>query len=198
MTYSCQVCYGIMSMDIVPAPLSVSKANKLQRKVCAFPGEERINMKFKNPMLVVEDLEKAAAFYKDVLGLQVILDFGSNITLTGGISMQSKESWEEFIQKKPDEIVFGANNAELYFEEDEFDAFLERLDSIGGIEYVQPMQEYRWGQRGVRIYDADRHIIEIGENIGAVCRRFLNSGMSIAETAIRMDVSEDYVRDCIK
>lgn len=106
---------------------------KFQGKVCAFTGEERNNMKFKNPMLVVEDLEKAAAFYKDVLGLQVILDFGSNITLTGGISMQSKESWEEFIQKKPDEIVFGANNAELYFEEDEFDAFWERLDSIGGI-----------------------------------------------------------------
>lgn len=38
-------------------------------------------MKFKNPMLVVTDIEKAKEFYKEVLGLRTIMDFGANVTL---------------------------------------------------------------------------------------------------------------------
>ena len=45
-------------------------------------------MKFKNPMLVVTAIEKAKEFYKEVLGLRTIMDFGANVTLTGGVSLQ--------------------------------------------------------------------------------------------------------------
>jgi lactoylglutathione lyase len=38
--------------------------------------------------------------------------------------------------------------------------------------------EHSWGQRVVRIYDPDKHIIEIGENIKAVCKRFLDRGIT--------------------
>ena len=56
------------------------------------------------------------------------------------------------------------------------------------------MKEHRWGQRVVRFYDPDRHIIEVGENLAAVCRRFLDSGLTPEQTAERMDVSLEYVR----
>lgn len=39
-------------------------------------------MKFKNPLLVVTDMERSKAFYREVLGLRVIMDFGANVTLT--------------------------------------------------------------------------------------------------------------------
>ncbi len=32
--------------------------------------------------------------------------------------------------------------------------------------------------RVVHFYDPDRHVIEVGENMNAVCQRFLDSGMS--------------------
>ncbi len=155
-------------------------------------------MKFKNPMLIVEDMEKSKAFYKKVLGLRTIMDFGANVTLTGGVALQTKDSWKEFIGKSNDEITFCANDAELYFEEDHFDEFIERLNSIDDIHYVHPVYEHRWGQRVVRIYDLDHHIIEVGENMKMVCRRFLNSGLTIEQTAKRMDVPEKYVRSCAK
>ena len=41
-------------------------------------------MKLKNSMLVVTDIDKTVEFYKKVLGLHVIMDFGANKTLTGG------------------------------------------------------------------------------------------------------------------
>ena len=43
-------------------------------------------MKFKNPMLVVTDIDKSVEFYKKVFGLRVIMDFGANKTLTGGLA----------------------------------------------------------------------------------------------------------------
>jgi len=66
------------------------------------------------------------------------------------------------------------------------------------INYVHSMVEHSWGQRVVRFYDPDNHIIEVGENMTIVVRRFLNSGLSIKETAIRMDVPVDYVKSCLE
>lgn len=152
-------------------------------------------MKLKNPMLVVEDIEKAAAFYKKVLGLRVIMDFGANKTLTGGLCLQTAETWKDFIGTE--ELAFGGNNFEIYFEEDDFDGFAEKLREHE-IEYVHPVREHRWGQRVVRFYDPDRHIIEVGENMKTVCKRFLDSGMTPEETAERMDVPMKFVKGCMR
>ena len=50
----------------------------------------------------------------------------------------------------------------------------------------------------VRFYDPDKHIIEVGENMKSVCKRFLDSGMNIEETAKRMDVPIEFINECIK
>ena len=47
------------------------------RKLRSYGGSD---MKFKNPMLVVTEIEKSGEFYKKVFGLQVIKDFGANKT----------------------------------------------------------------------------------------------------------------------
>lgn len=151
-------------------------------------------MIFGSPMLVVTDMDKSIAFYKSVLGLDVILDFGANKTLTGGLALQTVDSFKEFIGSEA--ISFGGNNAEMYFEEDDFDCFAEKLSS-SGVEYVHPVKEHSWGQRVVRFYDPDRHIIEVGENMVVVCKRFLDSGMTSEQVAKRMDVPLVYVTDCI-
>ena len=155
-------------------------------------------MQFKNPLLVVSDMEKSKKFYKDALGLDIILDFGANVTLTGGLCLQTKETWMEFIDAKEEDIIFGGKNAEIYFEEDDFDAFAERLKGLDNIDYVHPVIEHRWGQRVVRFCDPDRHIIEVGENMKTVCRRFLDSGMTEEEVAVRMDVPLIFVQACKK
>ena len=151
-------------------------------------------MKLKNPMLVVADIDKSVEFYKKVLGLHVITDFGANKTLTGGLSLQTLESWQEFIGT--DNILFGSNSTEVYFEEDNFDKFADKLKKCE-VEYVHPVKEHSWGQRVVRIYDPDKHIIEVGENIKVVCKRFLESGMTPEEVAERMDVPTKFVNACI-
>ena len=56
-------------------------------------------MKLKNPMLVVTDIDKSVEFYKKVFGLHVIMDFGANKTLTGGLALQTVETYKDFIGK---------------------------------------------------------------------------------------------------
>lgn len=152
-------------------------------------------MKFKGSMLVVDDIDKAVNFYKNVLGLRVIMDFGANKTLTGGFSLQTAETYKDFIDGQS--IRFFGNDFELYFEEDDFDSFIQRLKRFE-IEFVHPVKEHAWGQRVVRFYDPDKHIVEVGENLKSVCRRFLESGMTPEQTAKRMDVPLKFVNSCTK
>lgn len=154
-------------------------------------------MKFTCILIAVKDMEKAKQFYHDVLGLEVISDFGAHVILTGGIALQTADTWKDFIHKQDEEIVFQNNACELYFEEDDMHAFAAKLNHQEDIEYIHPFFEHSWGQRVVRFYDPDKHIIEVGENMNMVVRRFIDSGLSVEETAIRMDVPLDYVRSCL-
>ena len=146
-------------------------------------------MKFKNPLLVVTDMDKSVEFYKKVLGLHVIMDFGANKTLTGGLCLQTLETWRE--------IFFGGRDTELYFEEDDFDKFSEKLEKFD-LGYIHPIKEHAWGQRVVRFYDPDWHIIEVGENMKVVCKRFLDSGMTPEQVAARMEVPIKFVKACMR
>ena len=102
-------------------------------------------MKIQGPLLVVSDLEASKKFYREVFGLRVTLDFGANVTLTGGLSLQTKESWAGFLEKSQEEITFGGNDMELYFEAEDFDAFIEDLEKLDAIRYVHPVKEHPWG-----------------------------------------------------
>ena len=152
-------------------------------------------MKFKNTMIIRTYIDKTVEFYKKVLGLHVIMDFGANKTLTGGLALQTAETYRDFIGTG--DISFGGNNFELYFEEDDFDRFVNKLEEYD-VEYVHPVKEHSWGQRVVRFYDPDKYIIEVGENIKVVCRRFLDEGMTPEQVAERMDVPMRFVKACMR
>ena len=155
-------------------------------------------MKFKNPLLVVSDMERSVAFYRTVLGLRVTADFGANKTLTGGICLQTAQSWPTLVGKAGEAVAYGGRDAELYFEEEDFDAFLAKLDTIEGIKYVHPLVEHRWGQRAIRLYDPDRHIIEVAESLRCPMLRFAAQGMTQQQIALRMDVPITLVEKLMK
>jgi catechol 2,3-dioxygenase-like lactoylglutathione lyase family enzyme len=152
-------------------------------------------MKYTSTLIAVSDMEKSRQFYHDVLGMNVVADFGANVTLNGGIVLQTLDTWISFI--RTDKVVLPNNAGELYFEEEDLDAFLENLKQFD-ICYVHPLFEHRWGQRVVRFYDPDKHIIEVGEKLDTVILRFMEQGLSAEETAIRMDIPLDFVTACLE
>ena len=117
-------------------------------------------MKLKNVLIVVNDIKKSIAFYKELFGLKVILDNEGNVIMTDGLVLQDAKIWKEFIGK---EIVSHNNAAELYFEETDIEGFAKKLESYKTpIIYVNQLMEHSWGQKVIRFYDPDGNLIEVG------------------------------------
>lgn len=154
-------------------------------------------MKTKNIVLIVKDMNRSKNFYRHILGLKVLLDFNGNVTLSSGIVLQSYEIWKDLIRKKDDEIYLQNHACELYFETEDVDAFVYKLNEYNVV-LVHPLKEHAWGQRVVRFYDPDGHMIEVGESMKKVVKRFLSQGLSYEEAAKRMDVPVDYIKKMMK
>ncbi|TGY97091.1 glyoxalase [Petralouisia muris] len=117
-------------------------------------------MKLKNILIVVKDIEKSKQFYYDLFGLTPILDNDGNMILTEGLVLQEESIWKNFIEK---EIIPQNNSCELYFEERDIEAFVQKLEELyPTVTYVNKLMEHSWGQKVVRFYDPDGNLIEVG------------------------------------
>ncbi len=138
-------------------------------------------------LISVADINAARKFYEDLFGLEVFQDYGRNIAFTCGLALQQDFDW--LVDLPKEKILKKSNNAEIVFEEQDFDGFLNKLKEYPDIEYLGEVIEHSWGQRVIRFYDLDGHIIEVGEDMKMVIKRFLDSGMTMEEVSVKMDVS---------
>ena len=117
-------------------------------------------MKLKNILIVVKDIEKSRRFYHDLFGIDLVLDNDGNMILTEGLVLQDEKIWKNFLGK---DIVSKSNSCELYFEEQDIDVFIEKMERMyPDIEYVNRLMTHSWGQRVIRFYDLDGNLIEVG------------------------------------
>ncbi|MBQ7226083.1 MAG: VOC family protein [Clostridia bacterium] len=117
-------------------------------------------MKLKNILIVVKDIEKSRQFYHNLFGLDMVLDNDGNMILTEGLVLQDEKIWESFLDR---EILSKSNSCELYFEEQDIESFVEKLERLyPSIEYVNRLMTHSWGQRVIRFYDLDGNLIEVG------------------------------------
>lgn len=122
--------------------------------------EEMQTMKLKNILIVVKDIEKSKQFYHDLFGLDMLLDNDGNMILTEGLVLQDEKIWRNFLEK---DIVPKSNSCELYFEEKNIEAFIEKLEKLyPSIQYVNRLMTHSWGQKVIRFYDLDGNLIEVG------------------------------------
>ncbi len=116
-------------------------------------------LKFVGPLIVVEDIAAARHFYEDCLGQKVVYDFGENVQFEGNFSIHRKAHYQSLLgDEKGYPITPRSNAGELYFETDDLEAALERLKQAG-VEFIHEIREEPWGQRVMRLYDPDGHIV---------------------------------------
>lgn len=117
-------------------------------------------MKLKNILIVVKDIEKSKQFYHDLFGLDLLLDNDGNMILTEGLVLQDEKIWKTFLGR---EVIPQNNSCELYFEEKDIEAFVEKLERLyPSIQYVNKLMTHSWGQNVIRFYDLDGNLIEVG------------------------------------
>jgi len=144
-----------------------------------------MDLKLVSAVLFVKDIQAARAFYEDVLGQRVVMDHGPNVGFEGGFALWQGEHAGQMVFGKPglDEAQ-GGPAMELYFECLDLDATYAHLQAAG-VDFIHLLVEQPWGQRVVRFYDPDRHIVEIGEPMPAVIGRYLAQGLAVDEIARR-------------
>ena len=57
-------------------------------------------MRLKNVLIVVNDMDRAIRFYKEIFGLQVILDQDGNVIMSEGLVLQDANIWQQFLDKE--------------------------------------------------------------------------------------------------
>ena len=98
----------------------------------------------KNVLIVVDDIEKSIEFYKDLFGLQVILQNEGNVILSNETSTPFN------------------NMMELYFEDFDIDGLLAKYESGKYfVRYATELTEIAGGQKLVRLYDPSGNLIEV-------------------------------------
>ncbi|OCJ07409.1 bleomycin resistance protein [Rhizobium sp. AC27/96] len=120
-------------------------------------------MRFINPIPFVSDIERSKMFYRDVMELKVLSDFGSFVLFETGFAIHDGKVLEQTVWKTSAEILeaYGRRNILLYFEEDDVDSAFERI--APHVELIHPVERQEWGQRVFRFHDPDGHAVEIGE-----------------------------------
>ncbi|MBR4083582.1 MAG: VOC family protein [Lachnospiraceae bacterium] len=118
-------------------------------------------MRLKNFLLVVEDIERAKSFYKELFGLDVVRDFDTNVILAQGLVLQERTSWEQAVNEQ---VQTGGRDVALYFEEYDLEEYVKKVErSEWNIHFLNPLQTLENGQKMIRFCDPDGHVIEIRE-----------------------------------
>ena len=120
------------------------------------------------PAPYVRDLAVSRRFYEELLGLEIgrIMSNGPKeiaIAYKAGLSIWQLDHAYDVIfgQSMPRPAELGCGNSEFSFETPQLEALAARLEQAG-IGFAQPLCELPWGQRAIRVYDPDGHIIDIG------------------------------------
>jgi len=137
-------------------------------------------MKFAGTVVAVSDIKKSKDFYINVMGLKVEMDLGVYVAFEGGFSMH--ENYSELVGVNL-KVMKESNNFETYFEVIDIDELRVKMDEAGWNDFVHDIREEPWKQKVMRVYDPDRHIVEIAENMGVTAKRLLSQGLTMDEVS---------------
>lgn len=153
-------------------------------------------MKYQGCLLTVKDISASKHFYENVIHQNAVMDIGVHVTFEG-FSLQ--QGYAELVGIAVDSVKDQSHNFQVYFEVEDLDKVYAQMKSIPSLQWVHEIKEYPWGQRDIRVYDPDKHIVEIAEDMTTVIKRFFNQGMSPEEVSIRTMFPIDIVKQfCVE
>ena len=139
-------------------------------------------MKYQGCLLAVKDISASKHFYENVLHQNAVMDIGVHVTFDG-FSLQ--QGYAGLVGISVDSVKEQAHSFQVYFEVEDLDKVYAEMKSIPSLQWVHEIKEYPWGQRDIRVYDPDKHIVEIAEDMNTVIKRFFSQGMTAEEVSNR-------------
>ena len=119
---------------------------------------------FVNTIVFVKDIEISKDFYSNLLGINILQDYGTIVFLENHLVLHIANSIIKTIFKKNKLSASqkqGKRNILLYFETNELNEFYDKISKR--VQIIHGIEKQAWGQKVFRFYDPDKHIIEFGE-----------------------------------
>jgi catechol 2,3-dioxygenase-like lactoylglutathione lyase family enzyme len=154
-------------------------------------------LKYICALIAVEDVTVSRRFYEECLGQKVMNDFGENVGFEGGFAIHRKGHFHELLGGgERFTAVPKSHTGELYFETGEVEVFEQQLKDAG-IELIHAIREQPWGQRSMRLYDPDGHVVEIGEPMEATVLRLYRQGPSVESICQKSGMPRAFVEGVV-
>jgi catechol 2,3-dioxygenase-like lactoylglutathione lyase family enzyme len=154
-------------------------------------------LKFDARLIVVNDMTRSRHFYEQLLGQKVKFDFGPNVPFEG-FSIHLKSHFQSLLGDVAQfPVMQKAHWGELYFETDELEPIYQRLHTAD-VEFIHSICEQPWGQRVMRLYDPDGHVVEIGETMEGVVWRFYEQGLSREVISTKTSMPHKFIEVVIR
>ena len=151
-------------------------------------------MKLHSIVLFVKDIEVSKTFYTKLIGLSVVQDFGNNVILSNGISIWEIQQSHIISQKL--ETASNSNRFELYFEAQNIDEIYLKLEQ-NSVKFLHPIHTEPWGQRTLRFFDPDNHLIEIGEPLEIFVMNMHKQGLSPEQISNKSGIPIETVKNLL-
>ncbi|MDV0446338.1 hypothetical protein MsAg5_01680 [Methanosarcinaceae archaeon Ag5] len=153
------------------------------------------------PVLFVKDAQKARSFYEGLLGMTVVADFGGlNLVFKEGFALWQIMDGNIIPEKLGRENIENSKSVsrfELGFETEEIDDIFKTLKE-NNTKFLHEMNMELWGQRTIRFYDPDGHLIEVGESMPFFLRRIYNEeGQNLEATSQRTFTPVDVLKQIL-
>lgn len=151
-------------------------------------------MKLHSIVLFVKNIEKSKEFYTKILNQSIVHDFGNNVILSGGISIWQIQQSHIISQKL--ETSSNSNRFELYFEAENIDEINLKLEQ-NSVTLLHPIHTEPWGQRTIRFFDPDSHLIEIGEPLEVFVMNMSKQGLSPEQISTQSGIPIETVNNLL-
>lgn len=160
-----------------------------------------MDLKNCTPVLFVKDALKARDFYVDLLGMTVVMNNGDqNFMFKEGFAVWQIAEQNIIPQKLGMEKISDKSapgRFELCFETGELDKIFQTLKKHG-VKFLHEINTEIWGQKTIRFYDPDNHLIEVGEAMPVFLRRvYEEEGQDLMATSRRTFTSPEVLRQLL-
>ena len=155
---------------------------------------------YDNIALFVKDIKLSKNFYTNVLKQEIDEEMGNGLSFKSGFGLWELGDDDVILNKIGKENIRKIKNPNflLVFNTDNIEEIIDRLKE-NNIELLHDVYEESWGQKTIRFYDPDNHLIEIGETMKSVIKRLHKNGMAPKEiskkTYMDIDTIEKYLSE---
>lgn len=140
-----------------------------------------LNISRNTVALFVKDIEVSKDFYVNILRIPIDIDFGKNVILKNGLTLWEIQNNHIIPEKLGISNVSNEsiNRFEIYFETTDILSSFKILKDCN-VKFLHELHDESWGQRTIRFFDPDNHLLEIGESIECFVNRLHSEGLNVS------------------